>query len=122
MNKKILIIEDEPTLQKVMTKMLQDEGFEIKNALDGETGLLVASEFNPDLILLDLILPRKNGFEVLDQLKQNEETKAIPVLVLSNLENSQDIQRAVSLGAIGYLVKSNYDIENIIKKIKEVIN
>lgn len=122
MQKKILIIEDEPTLQKVMTKMLQDEGFEIKNALDGETGLLVASEFNPDLILLDLILPRKNGFEVLDQLKQNEETKAIPVLVLSNLENSQDIQRAVSLGAIGYLVKSNYDIENIIKKIKEVIN
>ncbi len=120
MQKTILIIEDEPTLQKALTKSLEAEGFKIENALDGETGLNKSLASPPDLILLDLVLPQKNGFEVLSELKSDEKTKRVPVLVLTNLENANDVEKAISLGATGYLVKSNYDLDDIVAKIKEI--
>ncbi len=117
----ILIIEDEPTLQKTLTDALGQEGYEVKNALDGEEGLKAARETKPDLILLDLILPKMDGFEVLDELKKAEATKAIPVIVLTNLESTQDIEKALTLGATTYLVKANYDLKDVIEKVKETI-
>ena len=120
MQKTILIIEDEPTLQKALTKSLEAEGFKIENALDGETGLNKSLASPPDLILLDLVLPQKNGFEVLSELKSDEKTKRVPVLVLTNLENANDVEKAISLGATGYLVQSNYDLDDIVAKIKEI--
>jgi CheY-like chemotaxis protein len=117
----ILIIEDEPTLQKTLSAALTDAGYEIKNALDGEIGLKLARELKPNLILLDLILPKLDGFEVLDELKKDDSTKDIPVIILTNLESTPDIERALALGATSYLVKANYDLKDVIEKVKEAI-
>ncbi len=121
MGKIILLVEDEPTLQKTLSLALQQEGYEVKNALDGEIGLKLARETNPNLVLLDLILPKIDGFEVLDELKKDDATKDIPVIVLTNLESTQDIEKALALGATSYLVKANYDLKDVIEKVKENI-
>lgn len=119
--KKILFIEDEPTLQKTVGEILSQEGFTILEALDGEAGLAIAKKEKPDLILLDLILPKKNGFEVLGELKQDQETAQIKVIVLTNLESSKDVEKALALGATNYLVKANYDLEEVVAKVKELL-
>jgi len=119
--KTILIVEDEPTLQKTLSIALQQEGYEVKSALDGEIGLKLAKEIKPDLILLDLILPKIDGFEALEELKNNDITKDIPIIVLTNLESTQEIEKALVMGATTYLVKANYDLKDIIEKIKETI-
>jgi len=120
--KTIIFIEDEPTLQKTVGRFLENEGYEIKSALDGETGLAMVKKIKPDLVLLDLILPKKDGFEVLKEIKADETTKDIPVIVLTNLEKTDDIEKTLSLGATTYLVKANYELEEVVKKIKEIIN
>ena len=120
--KKILFIEDEPTLQKAIGRYLEQEGYEIKNALDGDIGIKIAKKDKPDLILLDIILPKKDGFEVLKELKEDEGTKNIPVIILTNLESEDNIEKALSLGATTYLVKANYRLEEISKKIKETLS
>jgi DNA-binding response OmpR family regulator len=120
--KTILFIEDEPTLQKTVGHFLEKEGYQVKSALNGKLGLEMAKKFKPDLILLDLILPKKDGFEVLQELKTDEATKNIPVIVLTNLEGSTDVERALSLGATTYLVKANYDLDEVAEKIKETLN
>jgi DNA-binding response OmpR family regulator len=119
--KTILIVEDEPTLQKTLSIALQQEGYEVKSALDGEIGLKLAKEIKPDLILLDLILPKIDGFEALEELKNNDITKDTPIIVLTNLESTQEIEKALVMGATTYLVKANYDLKDIIEKIKETI-
>ena len=119
--KTILFIEDEPVLQKNVSRFLEQEGYQVKNALDGQLGLELAKKFKPDLILLDLILPKKDGFEVLKELKTDPETKNIPVIVLTNLEGNADVEKALSLGATTFLVKANYELKEITKKIKEIL-
>jgi DNA-binding response OmpR family regulator len=119
--KTILIIEDESALQKTLGDVLSQEGFEILSALDGETGLRLATEKNPDGILLDLILPKANGFDVLKSLKEQEATKNIPVVVLTNLESMEDIQKALDLGAMTYLVKSNYTLQEVVEKVSKAL-
>lgn len=121
MAKKILFIEDESTLQKTFGKLLRQEGYKMFSALDGESGFKIAKIQKPDLILLDLILPKMNGFEVLDSLKSNEETKEIPVIILTNLERMADIDKALELGATTYLVKVDYTLDDVLKKIKTVL-
>jgi DNA-binding response OmpR family regulator len=118
---KILFIEDEPTLQKTLGDALTKEGYQIKTAFDGEEGLLVAKEYKPDLILLDLILPKMDGFAVLQELKKDEETKAVPVIVLTNLEGTADVEKVLELGATTYLVKTNYDLKEVVEKIKKTL-
>ena len=117
----ILFVEDEPTLQKALGLALAQEGYEVKTAADGEAGLQLAREVKPNLVLLDLILPKMDGFEVLEELKKDDATKNIPVIVLTNLESSQDIEKALVLGASTYLVKANYDLKDVIEKVKENI-
>ncbi len=120
--KKILFIEDEESMQRAMGDMLEHNGYQVIKALDGEDGLASAARNLPDLILLDLIIPKKNGFEVLANLKKDPITKNIPVIVLTNLEGSADVERALSLGATTYLVKANYNLEDILTKITGVLN
>ncbi len=120
-SKKILFVEDESSLQKTVGEILQQEGFVVFGALDGEKGLEMARQEKPDLILLDLILPKLDGFGVLKELKSDSETKDIPVIVLTNLETSGDIERAIAMGATTYLVKANYELEDVVKKVKEVL-
>lgn len=121
MAKKILFIEDESALQKAATQVLTEEGYQVFSALDGETGLEQAQREHPDLILLDLIVPKKDGFEVLQELKKDSATQNIPVIILSNLEGSADIQKALELGATTYLVKTNYRLEEVVEKIKQTL-
>lgn len=115
---KILFIEDETSLQKTITDFLATENYSVINAYEGEKGLALAEQEMPDLILLDLILPKKNGFEVLSALKANKKTKDIPVIVFTNLEGTKDVEKALSLGATTYLVKANYSLKDVIEKIK----
>lgn len=119
--KTILFVEDEPTLQKLVGRFLEKEGYQVISALNGETGLNLSRKMNPDLILLDLILPKKDGFEVLEELKRDDQTKDIPVIILTNLESSNDVEKALSLGATTYLVKANYELAEVVKKIKETL-
>ncbi|PJA02549.1 response regulator [bacterium (Candidatus Gribaldobacteria) CG_4_10_14_0_2_um_filter_36_18] len=122
MSKKILFIEDESALQKTFGEILKQGGYEMISALDGETGLRLAKSEKPDLILLDLILPKMHGFEVLKKLKEDKETKDIPVIVLTNLEKIEDVDKALELGATTYLVKAQYSLEEIVAKIKQVLS
>lgn len=119
--KKILFIEDESALQRAATQVLAEEGYRVLSALDGEIGVRLAREESPDLILLDIILPKKDGFEVLAELKKDPKTSRIPVIVLTNLEGSADVEKALELGATNYLVKTNYKLEEVVKKVKQVL-
>ena len=119
--KTILFIEDEFAIQKTFGETLTKEGYEVIQALDGEVGLKMAKAKKPDLILLDLVLPKVHGFDVLKQLKENKETKEIPVIVLTHMESIGDVDKAVELGATTYLVKTQYTLEELIEKIKKTI-
>lgn len=118
--KKILFVEDEESLQKIVKETLEKSGYGVFSAVDGENGLTIAKKEKPDLILLDLILPQKDGFEVLKALKEDNTTADIPIIVLTNLEGSADIEKALSLGARTYLVKSNYSLDDVLLKVKNV--
>lgn len=117
--KKILFIEDEATLQKTLGDILKKENYEVISALDGEIGLRLAKTKKPDLILLDIILPKIEGFDVLKDLKEDPETKKIPVIILTNLEKMEDVEKALRLGATTYLVKTDYTLGEVIEKIKK---
>jgi DNA-binding response OmpR family regulator len=119
--KTILFIEDESALQKTFGDVLRQEGYEMISALDGKIGLELAKNKKPDLILLDLILPKLNGFEVLKRLQTDTETKGIPVIVLTNLEEMTDIDKAIELGAKTYLVKAQYTLQEVVEKIKKAL-
>ncbi|MFA4998568.1 MAG: response regulator [Candidatus Paceibacterota bacterium] len=119
--KKILFIEDESALQKTFGEVLGQAGYEVISALDGEIGLSLAKEKKPDLILLDLILPKLHGLEVLKGLKEVEETKDIPVIILTNLEGMAEIEKAIELGAKGYLVKAQYSLGEIVQKVRDIL-
>jgi len=126
MPKTILFIEDESALQKTFGEILTQEGYQMVSALDGEVGLRMANPpaggKKPDLILLDLILPKIHGFDVLKKLKEENETRDIPVIVLTNLERLEDVGKVLELGAAAYLVKANYTLEEVIEKIKKVLS
>lgn len=117
----ILIIEDDKFLRDLITQKLQREGFATADAVDGEEGLKMARENKPDLILLDLILPGIDGFEILKRVKNDRTTAQIPVIVLSNLGQKEDMDRAVSLGAEDFMVKAHFTPGEIITKIKSIL-
>ncbi len=121
MAKKILIIEDDAALSGALAGRLGEEGFEVSLAPDGESGLKTLETSKPDLVLLDLILPRKTGFEVLAELNQRKETRTLAVLVLTNLESPFDIDRALKFGIKGYLIKANYSLDEVVKKIEQIL-
>lgn len=119
--KKILFIEDESALQRAISKYFPENGFHVISALDGEAGLRLARSESPDLILLDLILPKKDGFDVLKELKADDKTKDIPVIVLTNLGGTADVEKALEMGARTYLVKTSYQLDEVVGKIKQVL-
>ena len=120
-NKKILLIEDDLSIDKIYGNKLKRNDFEVSIAITGEEGLHKALMENPDLILLDLILPDKDGFQVLAELQKSNQTKDIPVIIVSNLGQESDIKRGMALGAKDYLVKANISLINIIEKIKKYL-
>ncbi len=117
MPKKVLIIEDEEILSKLLKNKLEDEGYEAEVALDGQEGLTKAKSFKPDLILLDIIMPKVNGFEVLEKIKVDSELNKIPIIIVSNSGQPVELERAQKLGAVDWLVKTEFDPEEVIDKV-----
>ena len=118
---KILIVEDEQTLANVIKEEFKDMGYEIKIAKDGEEALTMAKSFHPNIMLLDLVLPKKGGLDVLAELKADADLKTIPVIVLSNLAEDENIKKALTLGAEDYFVKTQHSIYEVIEKIQKYI-
>lgn len=116
-----MVVEDEATLHEALQEYLKEEGFEVVSAMDGEEALRKAKAEKPNLILLDIILPKKDGYEVLEELKKDETTKNIPVILLTNLGSNEDIQKAFDRGATTYLIKADYKLEDVVKKIRETL-
>lgn len=119
MKNKILIIEDDRFLLKLYTNKLKTKGFEVSGSLTGEEGMNKISVEKPDLIILDLILPRKSGFEVLSELKTNPKTKNIPVIILTNLGQKSDVKKGLEMGAIAYLAKTEFSVNQLPEIVRE---
>ena len=117
----VLIVEDDEFLREVIAQKLIKEGFVVQSVTDADNAFELIKKKVPQIILLDLILPGMDGFEILAQLKKNPSTEAIPVIVLSNLGQKEDVERAMSAGAIDYLVKANFTPGEIVQKIREAI-
>ena len=117
----ILLIEDEEMLANMYETKFKNEGFNIRKALDGETGLKLAAELKPDIILLDIIMPKLDGFSVLKKIKENDKIKNVPVILLTNLGQDEDIKKGQTLGATGYLVKANLTPIEVVNKVKEYL-
>lgn len=121
MPKKIVVIEDEQILLRALNIELLSNGFEVLSAKDGESGLKLVREEEPELVLLDLILPKMHGFEVLESLKSDETTKKIPVIILSNLGQKSDMKKGLEIGAEDYYVKASTDLSELSDKINRIL-
>lgn len=121
MAQKILIIEDDKFLRELIARKLTDENYEIEEAIDGEEGMKKVKTAKADLILLDLILPGIDGFEVLAKIKEDPSLASIPVIILSNLGQREDVERGLKLGAVDYLVKAHFTPNEIIEKVKTAL-
>ncbi|MCK5061116.1 response regulator [Candidatus Parcubacteria bacterium] len=118
---KILLIEDDPFLLSMYSTKFGLENFSVISADDGEKGWQMAEEVRPDIILLDILMPKMNGFEVLEKLKANKKTKNIPVILLTNLNQKDEIERGMTLGADDYLIKAHFMPSEVVEKIKKVL-
>lgn len=121
MAKKILIVEDDGFLQGLCSRKFGAEGYQVAIAGDGVDGIKAMGDNRPDLILLDLLLPKVDGFEFLKTVQENKEWAKIPVIVFSNLSEEKDINRAKNFGAKDYMIKSNFTLDDLAQKIKAVL-
>lgn len=121
MNKKILIVEDEDIIVDLLQKKLSQEGYEISIARDGENGLKMMRQIKPDLVLLDIIMPKMGGFEVLEEMRKDEALKKIPVIVVSNSGQPVEIDKAQAFGARDWLIKTEFDPKEVIEKVVKQI-
>src|SRR3989344_2231540 len=117
---RVLIIDDDDFFQKFSSSQLKDRGFAVDVASNGEEGLAKAKETHPDVILLDIIMPKMDGFEVLTKLSQNVPLKSIPVIIFSSLGQEKDVTKAKSLGAVDHMNKNFFDLELLTNKINSV--
>lgn len=115
---KIVLVEDDEILAKVLREELLEAGFKVMRAADGEAGLAAVRKEMPNLVLLDLVLPKKHGFEVLAELKQAPATRDIPVIILTMLGADEDLKKGLELGANDYIVKSQHAVGEIVEKVK----
>ncbi len=119
---KILLVDDDPLLVRMYQKKFENDGYLVAVANDGVEGLQKVSEFKPDLVLLDIMMPNMNGLEVLEKLKADKQTSSIPVVLLTNLGSSQeDTDRGLDLGAIAYIVKASNRPKVVVEKVKEIL-
>lgn len=116
---KILIVEDDPAILDIYQKALSIEGYQVENAVDGEEGLAKALSIKPNLILLDIMLPKKDGVQVLEAIKKDDLAKNIPVLILSNFGQDEVITKCINLGAENYMIKAATAIDTLLEKVKE---
>lgn len=120
-SKKILIAEDDDLIAEMYASKFKKDGFEVDIAQDGQETIRKASENLPDMVLLDVVLPKKSGFEVLQAIKNNIKIKQIKVVLLTNLGEAGDIKKGIDLGADAYLIKAHSTPSEIVEKVKEVL-
>ena len=118
---KILIIEDDPFLSEMYAAKFNQAGFEVGVAIDGKDGLKKVEEDKPDLILLDIVLPKADGFEVLEKIKNNKELEKIPVILLTNLGQKEDVDKGLKMGADEYIIKAHFTPSAVVAKVKEIL-
>jgi CheY-like chemotaxis protein len=118
---KILVVEDDPLMSRMYQKIFTFEGYDVEMASDGQEGLDKARAIKPTLMLLDVMMPKLNGLQVLEKLKADPETKAIPVVMLTNLAGEQDAESALTKGAIKYIIKSEHDPKEVADMVKEIL-
>ncbi len=121
MAKKILIIEDEEILLDLLKDKLEDFGYEVYSARDGEEGLKAIRDIVPDLILLDIIMPKMSGFEVMEAMQKDPSIKDIPVIIISNSGQPVELDKAKQLGAKDWLIKTEFDPAEVIQKVKAIL-
>jgi len=117
----ILLVEDDNFLANIYKTKFEMEGFKISVAMDGETGLKDAIRKKPDLILLDILLPKRDGFSVLEELKKDKNTVNIPVILLTNLGQKDDVEKGLQMGAVDYMIKAHFKPSEIVEKAKKVL-
>ena len=120
--KKIVLVEDDSLMSSILAAHLIKEGFNIISVTEGAQAFERIQAEQPSIVLLDIVLPGVGGFDILAKLKQDESTKSIPVLILSNLGSKEEIQRGIDLGAEDYLVKANSMVEEITGKIQKILD
>jgi len=118
---KILLIEDDNFLVEMYTTKFELEGFEVASAEDGQKGLEMVKREKPDIILLDILMPKMDGFAVLDALKKDNATSGIPVILLTNLGQKDDVKKGFEKGAVGYLIKAHFMPSEVVDKIKKIL-
>jgi CheY-like chemotaxis protein len=118
---KILIVEDDPLMLRMYQKIFTFEKHEVEVAVDGEECLTKVPVFNPTIILLDVMMPKMNGLQVLERLKSDPATKAIPVVILTNLAGEQDAETALSKGAVKYIIKSEHEPKEVADMVEQII-
>ncbi|HAT73910.1 MAG: Transcriptional regulatory protein ResD [Candidatus Moranbacteria bacterium GW2011_GWF2_36_839] len=121
MNKKIIIIEDELSLRSVLAEKLKSDGFEVLEAKNGQEGLEISISQKPDLILLDIVMPKMDGLTMLEKLREDSWGKKVPVIILTNLSSGAEMSRSAEGGVSGYLVKTDWKLDDVVKKIKETL-
>jgi DNA-binding response OmpR family regulator len=119
MSKTILIVEDELSMQRALKNKLEQETFKVMTAADGTQALEAMRSVTPDLVLLDLIMPKLDGISVLREMKKDEALRNIPVIILTNLSTGDKVAEAMQLGTFDFLVKANYSLEDVLRKVKE---
>jgi two-component system response regulator VicR len=119
--KLVLLVEDDPFLSNILMMKLQKEGLNVIHAVDGDDALTKLNEGNYEMVLLDLILPKKNGFEVLEAMRKDSRFENTPVIIVSNLGQDSDMEKARSLGVIDYIVKERLSIDDLVAKVKAEI-
>jgi DNA-binding response OmpR family regulator len=117
----VLLVEDDEMLHTMYTQKFTKEGYDVKSAFNGMEGIQIAEEAQPAIILLDIIMPKMDGFVALKKLKKNDKTKDIPVILLTNLGQEEDIRKGKELGAADYFIKANHTPQEVVDKVKEVI-
>ena len=118
---KILLIEDDPFLLSMYSIKFEAEGFVVVSADDGEKGLEMAKKTDANIILLDILMPKMNGFEVLEKLKEDERTRKIPIILLTNLNQKDEIEKGLILGADDYLIKAHFMPSEVVTRIKKIL-
>ena len=117
----ILLVEDEELLANILKQRLEKEGFNVVLARDGEEALNILKDAKPDLLLLDIILPKVSGFELMSKLQEDPRYAKVPIVVVSNLGQEGDIKKGEMLGAIGYFVKAHLSIEELVERVKKFL-
>lgn len=116
---KVLLVEDDKFLRTVLEKKLLNEGLEVVVAEDGEEAIQKLVQERPDIILLDIVLPKRSGFSVIEEVRKDPEFRSLPIIVLSNLGQQEDVEKGLSLGAVEYFVKAKISLDDLLKKVKE---